>query len=244
MSFQPAQVPTVNALVNQSAQGMQNILATERQREADQMVRQDRETANLTRALAPAMAAAFSDPSDAGLDAALSLVPEQYRSNMAAQVSQLRGIRDPNRRKDVMRSALLQDEIGQALLAQLEPTANARLNAEIAATQNALRLREIQQKEKEFARGPAPKFEIRETDIGLVRVDPQTGEVFPIAAPGAVSGIPSPAPKLSLNRRQPRRSARSSRQRKRCFSLELNLPLNKTKKSAAARLLFGTRSRT
>ena len=32
MSFQPAQVPTVNALVNQSAQGMQNILATERTR--------------------------------------------------------------------------------------------------------------------------------------------------------------------------------------------------------------------
>jgi hypothetical protein len=150
MSYQPAQIPTVNALVNQSAQGMQNILATERQREADQMVRQDRETAALTRALAPAMAAAFSDPSDAGLDAALSLVPEQYRESMAAQVSQLRGIPDPNRRKDVMRSALLQDEIGQALLAQLEPTANARLNADMAAQRAALDRREQAFRERQF----------------------------------------------------------------------------------------------
>jgi hypothetical protein len=117
------------------------------------MVRQDRETANLTRALAPAMAAAFSDPSDAGLDAALSLVPEQYRESMAAQVSQLRGIRDPNRRKDVMRSALLQDEIGQALLAQLEPTANMRLQADTAAGSQALRARELSLEEKRLAAG-------------------------------------------------------------------------------------------
>lgn len=175
MSFQPAQVPTVNALVNQSAQGMQNILATERQREADQMVRQDRETANLTRALAPAMAAAFSDPSDAGLDAALSLVPEQYRESMAAQVSQLRGIRDPNRRKDVMRSALLQDEIGQALLAQLEPTANARLNADMAAQRAALDQRKLQLEEDRLAAeteaGRQPKVAFRETDAeGNVRM--------------------------------------------------------------------------
>lgn len=200
MSYQQPQIPTVNALVNQSAQGMQNILATERQREADQMVRQDRETAALTRALAPAMAAAFSDPSDAGLDAALSLVPEQYRESMAAQVSQLRGIRDPNRRKDVMRSALLQDEIGQALLAQLEPTANARLSADMAAQRAALDARRLQLEEQKFAQGEGVSPDV------AARLEFEREKLAAEKAAEEASGGLDPKVKLKLDQSYPQAS--------------------------------------
>lgn len=141
----------VNALYQQQMQGMQNINEMERQRKADKLVMEDRETANLTRALAPAVASVFSDPSDAGLNAALNLVPEQYRGAMQAQVDQLKGIPDLNQRKSVIRAALVQDEIGQALLAQLEPTANMRLQADTAAQAQAVRMRELQLREQEAA---------------------------------------------------------------------------------------------
>lgn len=146
----------VNALLTQQMQGMANINAMERQRKADELVMQDREAANLARALAPAIGSVFADPSDEGLNVALGLVPEQYRGAMQAQVDQLRGIPDLNRRKDVVRAALVQDEVGQALLAQLEPTANMRLQADTAAQAQALRMRELQLKENELAAKTAP----------------------------------------------------------------------------------------
>ena len=143
----------VNALMQQQMQGMANINAMERQRKADELVMQDREAANLARALAPAIGSVFADPSDEGLNVALGLVPEQYRGAMQAQVDQLKGIPDLNRRKDVVRAALVQDEIGQALLAQLEPSANARLNADMAAQRAALDQRRMALEEQKFAQG-------------------------------------------------------------------------------------------
>jgi len=143
----------VNALLQQQMQGMANINAMERQRKADELVMQDREAANLARALAPAIGSVFADPSDEGLNVALGLVPEQYRGAMQAQVDQLRAIPDLNRRKDVVRAALVQDEIGQALLAQLEPTANMRLQADTSARSAALRARELALEEQKFAQG-------------------------------------------------------------------------------------------
>ena len=153
-SYNPGAAPDVNAMLTQQMQGMQNINTLERQRAQDALDMQDREAANLARALAPAIGSVFADPSDEGLNVALGMVPEQYRGAMQAQVDQLRAIPDLNRRKDVVRAALVQDEIGQALLAQLEPSANMRLQADTAAQAQALRARELSLKEKEFERGP------------------------------------------------------------------------------------------
>lgn len=122
-----------NALLQQQMQGLQNINVLERQRKADEAAAQEALQAETLRALSPAVAAAFEDPSDAGLDAAFSLVPEQFGAAADEQLAQLRAIPDVNRRKAVIRSALLQDDYGRALLAQLEPTANMRLQAETAA---------------------------------------------------------------------------------------------------------------
>ena len=126
-------VPDMNALMQQRAQGAQNIYQLERQRQADAAAEQEAMQAETLQALSPAVAAAFEDPSDAGLDAAFSLVPEEFGEAADAQLAQLRSIPDVNRRKAVIRSALLQDDYGRALLAQLEPSANMRLQAETAA---------------------------------------------------------------------------------------------------------------
>jgi hypothetical protein len=83
-----------------------------------------------------------------------------------------------------MRSALLQDEIGQALLAQLEPTANARLNAEMAAQRAALDQRKLQLEEQKFAQGESVspdvaarlKFE-REKLAAEKAAPPKQGEI-------------------------------------------------------------------
>ena len=143
----------VNALMTQQMQGMEAINQMERQRKADELVMQDREASNLARALAPAIGSVFADPSDEGLNVALGMVPEQYRGAMQAQVDQLRGIPDLNRRKDVVRAALVQDKVGQALLAQLEPSANARLQADTAAQRAALDARRLQMEENKLAMG-------------------------------------------------------------------------------------------
>lgn len=147
-------MPDMNALMQQRAQGAQNIYQIERQRQADAASEQEAMQAKTLQALSPAVAAAFEDPSDAGLDAAFSLVPEEFGDAADAQLAKLRSIPDVNRRKAVIRSALLQDDYGRALLAQLEPTANMALQAKTAAGSQALTARELARKEKEFERGP------------------------------------------------------------------------------------------
>lgn len=148
----------VNALMQQQMQGMQNINAMERQRRADAMAMEDRaaqqaaaqEQAAL-RALTPAVAMAFSDPSDAGLNAAFSMVPEEYAGVADEQLAQLRAIPDVEQRKAVIRGALLQDDYGKALLAQLEPTANMRLQEATAARRAALDERRLALEEARLA---------------------------------------------------------------------------------------------
>ena len=137
-AFANISMPDANALMQQRAQGAQNIYQLERQRQADAAAEQEAMQAKTLQALSPAVAAAFEDPSDAGLDAAFSLVPEEFGAAADAQLTQLRSIPDVNRRKAVIRSALLQDDYGRALLAQLEPSANMRLQAETAAGSQSL----------------------------------------------------------------------------------------------------------
>jgi hypothetical protein len=183
-----------NALLQQQISGMENINALERQRRADELAMQDRAVAQekaaqaeAARALAPAVAAAFADPTDAGLDAAFSMVPGEYAEAAEVQLSQLRGIPDVKRRKDVIRAALLQDEYGQALLAQLEPTANMRLQADTAAQAQAVKMRELQLEEQKAARGPEPSYkEVILDDGTLVLMDTKSGRIIQPSMEGPI----------------------------------------------------------
>lgn len=148
---QAPNLPDVNAMMQTQQRGMESTIQMERQREADALSAQDRETDAAAKALAPAIASAFSDPSDEGLDIALSMVPAQYQAVAMAQIDQLRAVPDLNRRKDIIRAGLAQDDYGRAILAQLEPTANMRLQADTAAQAQALRMRELQLQERQFA---------------------------------------------------------------------------------------------
>lgn len=147
MSNVAGNMPDVNALMNRRVQGMENIYKIETARAEQARLEQERQSAAAAEAIAPAVASVFSDPSDAGLDAALALVPPQYQAAAKAQIDQLRAIPDINRRKNVIRASLTQDEMGRALLAQLEPTANMRLQADTAAAAQALKMRELQLRE-------------------------------------------------------------------------------------------------
>lgn len=138
MAPQAVQMPDVNAMMQNRTAGMENIYQIETARQAQAAEAAKAQEAEAIKALSPAIAAAFEDPSDAGLDAAFSLVPEAFGAAADEQLTQLRAIPDINRRKAVIRSALLQDDYGRALLAQLEPTANMRLQEATAGRRAAL----------------------------------------------------------------------------------------------------------
>jgi hypothetical protein len=180
-------------MMRTQTQGMENIYQIEAAREAQAAEQAKAQEAEAIKALSPAIAAAFEDPSDAGLDAAFSLVPEAFGAAADEQLTQLRAIPDINRRKAVIRSALLQDDYGRALLAQLEPTANMRLQAQTAAGSQSLAERrlelDIQKAEAEAAGGGKVAF--RETDAeGNVRLyDAQGIEIGMLPK----AGKPAPA---------------------------------------------------
>lgn len=153
MSYQAPDLPDVNAMMQTRAAGLENIYKIEQQRQASAAAAAQAEADAAFEAIAPAIATAFSDPSDAGLDAALTIVPPQYQEMARAQIDQLRAIPDLNLRKNVMRGALAQDDYGRAILAQVEPTANMRLQAETAAQRAALDARRLALEEQQLVTG-------------------------------------------------------------------------------------------
>lgn len=155
-------LPDVNAMMQTRTAGMENIYALEQQRAEQQRTAQKEQEAEAMKALSPAIAAAFSDPSDAGLDAALALVPPQYQGAAKAQLDQIRALPDPNRRKDLIRAGLVQDEAGRTLLGQLEMTAAQRANLDVQREQNVLRREEIAQRRAEANQPEAKKTETAE----------------------------------------------------------------------------------
>lgn len=151
MAPQAVQMPDMNAMMRNRTAGMENIYQIETARQAQAAEAAKAQEAEAIKALSPAIAAAFEDPSDAGLDAAFSLVPEEFGAAADEQLTQLRAIPDINRRKAVIRSALLQDDYGRALLAQLEPTANMRLQEGTAVRRAALDERRLALEEAKLA---------------------------------------------------------------------------------------------
>jgi len=138
LSFQPPQLPDFNALAQQSGANVMNMMNMQNSIADRQAAQSAAETAAMEKALTPALAAAFTDPSDEGLAAAFDLVPDQYKDAAQSQLAELQAIRDPAMRKNVLRSGLAQYDFGKVILQQLEPTANMVLQAKTAERRAAL----------------------------------------------------------------------------------------------------------
>lgn len=148
---QTPQLPDVNAMMQTRTAGMENIYKLETARQEQAKLAQQEQQAAIAQMMLPSVAAAFSDPSDAGLAAAASLLPPEVADTFAPFMDRLRGVPDPKLRQAMLRAELLKDDEGKLILAQLEPTANMRLQADTAAQAQAVKMRELQLREQEAA---------------------------------------------------------------------------------------------
>lgn len=201
-------LPDVNAMMQTRTAGLENIYNIEQQRAEQARVAQKEQEAEALKALSPAIAAAFSDPSDAGLDAALALVPPQYQGAAKAQLDQIRALPDINKRKGLIRAGLVQDEAGRTLLGQLEMTAAQRANIDVQREQNDLRRAEIsltRQKQQLDAQGQG-EWKLEPGEGGFFWTNPRTREVIPANVTGAAPA-PGPSPIPSPDAVTPRQPA-------------------------------------
>jgi hypothetical protein len=131
-------MPDMNALMQQRVQGAENVYKIETARQ-EQAAEAEKEAAmEAAEAMLPAVASAFSDPSDAGLDAATSLLPPEVAEAFTPFMQRLKGIADPKMRMTILRAELAKDEEGKFILSQLEPSANMVLQAKTAERRAAL----------------------------------------------------------------------------------------------------------
>lgn len=191
MSNMAANMPDVNALMQQRVQGMENIYKIETARQAQAQQAQKEQQAAIAQMMLPSVAAAFSDPSDAGLAAAASLMPPEVADTFAPFMDRLRGVPDPKLRQALLRAELLKDDEGRLILAQLEPTANMRLQADTAAARAALDARRLTLEEQkaaaEAARGETPSYkEVVLEDGTLVLMDTKSGRIIQPSMEGPI----------------------------------------------------------
>jgi hypothetical protein len=141
----------------------------------------------------PAVASAFSDPSDAGLDAATAMLPPEVAQAFTPFMQRLKGIADPKMRMTILRAELAKDEEGKFILSQLEPSANMRLQEATAGRRAALDERRLALEEARLAAEAegGGKVAFRETDAeGNVRLyDAQGIEIGMLPK----AGKPAPA---------------------------------------------------
>jgi hypothetical protein len=123
-------LPDVNAMMQTRTAGLENIYNTEQQRAEQQRAAQKEQEAAAVEAMLPSVVAAYSDPSDAGLDQAVALMPAEVRDTFAPFVSRLKTVRDPAARKAIIEAELAKDEAGRAVLDRV-PTEIQRMNADI-----------------------------------------------------------------------------------------------------------------
>jgi hypothetical protein len=112
-------LPDVNAMMQTRTAGMENIYNIEQQRAAQAQAAQKEQEAAAVEAMLPSVVAAYSDPSDAGLDQAVALMPAEVRDTFAPFVSRLKTVRDPAARKAILEAELAKDEAGRAVLSRI-----------------------------------------------------------------------------------------------------------------------------
>jgi hypothetical protein len=209
-------MPDVNALMQQRVQGAENVyqIETARQEQAAQAEKEAAQQA--AEAMLPAVASAFSDPSDAGLDAAASMLPPEVSQAFTPFLQRLKGVSDTKQRMAILRAELAKDDEGRYILGQLEPTANMRLQAETAAGSQSLAERRLQldilKQEAEAAGGGVSpdvaarlefdreKFEAEKADKATAAasggMDPKTKAKFDQAYPQAIRNLQSSTTEL------------------------------------------------
>lgn len=166
------QMPNFNAMMQTRTAGLENIYNMERQRQADAQAAQKDQADQQLKALMPALASAFADPSDDGLAAALTMTPPEYADMAQQQIDQLKSIPDVGQRKNVLRAWLSQFDSGRTLITQLEPSAGARL-------QSGLEQQRIDLEKAKLAAASTPEGGI----------DPKTKAKFDQAYPKAVQSL-------------------------------------------------------
>lgn len=186
-------MPDVNALMQQRIQGAENIYKIEAGRQ-EQAAEAEKEAAQqAAEAMLPAVASAFSDPSDDGLDAAASMLPPEVSQAFTPFLQRLKGIGDTKQRMAILRAELAKDDEGRYILGQLEPTANMRMQEGTAARRAALDERRMALEEAKLKAGEdgGGKVAFRETDAeGNVRLyDAQGTEIGMLPK----AGKPAPA---------------------------------------------------
>jgi hypothetical protein len=186
-------MPDMNALMQQRVQGAENVYKIETARQAQAAEAEKEAAQQAAEAMLPAVASAFSDPSDAGLDAATSLLPPEVAEAFTPFMQRLKGIADPKMRMTILRAELAKDEEGKFILSQLEPSANMRLQEATAGRRAALDERRLALEEAKLAAEGAGggKVAFRETDAeGNVRLyDAQGIEIGMLPK----AGKPAPA---------------------------------------------------
>lgn len=150
-AFANISTPDVNALMQQRVQGAENVYQIEAARQ-EQAAEAEKEAAKqAAEAMLPAVASAFSDPSDAGLDAASSMLPPEVAQAFTPFLQRLKGVPDAKQRMAILRAELARDDEGRYILGQLEPTANMRLQEGTAARRAALDERRMALEEAKLA---------------------------------------------------------------------------------------------
>jgi hypothetical protein len=147
---QAVQMPDVNAMMQTQTQGMENVYQIETARQAQAAQAEKEAAQQAAEAMLPAVASAFSDPSDAGLDAATSMLPPEVATAFTPFMQRLKGVA-PELRKSLLRAELLKDDEGKLILQQLEPTANMRLQEATAGRRAALDERRLALEEAKLA---------------------------------------------------------------------------------------------
>jgi hypothetical protein len=202
MSNMAANMPDVNALMQQRVQGMENIYKIQMARQEQAKLAEKEAAQKAAEAMLPAVATAFSDPSDTGLDAASSQLPPEIASAFAPFLQRIKAIPDLKLRKSLLRAELAKDDEGRFILGQLEPSANMQLQAATAAQSAAINMRRLtldEQKQALEERGEGA-WELKEGvdengALIFVWANPRTKQIIPADLTGAASsGVPGAAP--------------------------------------------------
>ena len=165
-AFSNIAMPDVNALMQQRVQGAENVYQIETARQAQAAEAEKEAAQQAAEAMLPAVASAFSDPSDAGLDAAASMLPPEVSQAFTPFLQRLKGIGDTRQRMAILRAELAKDDEGRYILGQLEPTANMRIQAGIQGRQQTLAEKKFEQ-ELATAGQPKPMSAFEEAQSGF-----------------------------------------------------------------------------
>lgn len=180
-------LPDVNAMMQTRTAGMENIYNIEQQRAEQARLEQEQQEAAAAEAMLPSVMAAYKNPSDAGLDQAVSLMPAEVRDTFAPFISRLKAIPDPATRRAILESELAKDAGGRAVLERvMTPYQEATLGIQRGQLEQSRRRLEFEQAEAQ--RPAAGEFATVETDQGIFIINKKTGEIRPATA----EGVPGP----------------------------------------------------